>query len=176
MNSSCLDIHYLRTVRHQRARFFMFGGGCAPSVRTKNFQDFGGDNCIAIAGLRGGVSERTPTPESRRLRGTNHDEEPTNDSPPNPSIRGPDFPCYGAPPSNSPGERRFSVENFEISPGGGWPSTVRPSPFLSSPPPVVHVETKTSYQVIEVPHHTPLRASHADYPVPATPVMTKQTS
>ena len=29
------------------------------------------------------------------------------------------MPCYGAPPSNSPGERRFSVENFEISPGRG---------------------------------------------------------
>ena len=71
---------------HQWTGFFMFGGGCAPNVRTKKFQDFGGDNSIAIAGLRGGVSERTPTPESRRLRGTNHDEEPTNDSPPNPST------------------------------------------------------------------------------------------
>ena len=36
--------------------------------------------------IRGGVSKRTPTPESWRLRGTNHDEEPTNDSPPNPST------------------------------------------------------------------------------------------
>ena len=35
------------------------------------------------------------------------------------NIREPDLPCYGAPSSNSPGERRFSVENFEISPGRG---------------------------------------------------------
>ena len=64
----------------------MFGGGCAPSVRTKNFQDFGGDNCIAIAGLWGGVSERKLGSEVGVPAGTNHDEEPTNDSPPYPST------------------------------------------------------------------------------------------
>ena len=46
-------------------------------------------------------------------------------------IRGPDFPCYGAPPSNSPGERRFSVENFEISPGRGALARSRPPHFFS---------------------------------------------
>ena len=50
------------SITHQRTGFFMFGGGCAPNMRTKNFQDFGGDNSIAIAGL-GGVYPKEPQPQ-----------------------------------------------------------------------------------------------------------------